>query len=157
MSAPSRSRARHHRSRARAWAVQVLYQWESAGTEETPRKALDTLLASRIVNPARIPHLRRIVECFSERREEVDTTVAEALDHWTFDRLGGVDRQVLRIGTTELLFLLDVPHNVVIHEAVRLAERYGSDESARFVNGILDAVAKESAPPRGVSREEADG
>lgn len=157
MSVPAPAQAHHQRSRARAWAVQILYQWESAGTGNSPEVVLGSVLASRIVNPERIPHLRRIVERFAEHRTEVDRTISDALDHWTFDRLGRVDRQVLRVGSTELLYCPDVPKKAAIHEAVRLAERYGSDESPRFVNGILDAVAQSVTPRSERNGEAADG
>lgn len=145
MTAPQQTQAHPERTRARAWALQVLYQWESATPGPAPTDTLAGILASRVVNPDRIPHLRNIVEAFSEHRATVDRTVSDALEHWTFERLGWVDRQVLRLGATELLYLTDVPPRVAIHEAVRLAERYGSDESPRFVNGILDAIARDAA------------
>ena len=144
MTTPS-AQAHPERSRARAWALQVLYQWESAEPGPSPTDALNVILASRVVSPNRIPHLRSIVETFSNHRTQVDGAVSDALEHWTFERLGWVDRQVLRVGATELLYLGDVPPRVAIHEAVRLAERYGSDESPRFVNGILDAIARGTA------------
>jgi N utilization substance protein B len=53
-----------------------------------------------------------------------------------------IDRGILRLATTELMAMSDVPPKVAIHEAIRLAERYGTEESPRFVNGVLDAVAR---------------
>ena len=135
---------RTHLTRARAWAVRILYEWEAGDPALLPVQHLTETLASRIVAPDRIPHLRRIIETFQAERASVDSVLADALEHWTFDRLARIDRQILRIGAIELLYFSDVPRAVAIHEAVRLAERYGSHESPRFVNGILDAIAEAS-------------
>ncbi len=135
-------RARHHRSRARAWAARVLYEWECGDGARSPAEVLDRLLADTRVHPERVSHLRRIIDAYSARREDLDGRIADALEHWTFERLGSMDRQILRVGATELLHLPNVPDKVAIHEAVRLAERYGNDDSARFVNGILDSLRR---------------
>ncbi len=82
-----------------------------------------------------------LVEAVASRCTEIDSLLAHVTTNWRLDRLGVVERSLLRLGTAELL-RADVPARVVIQEAVRLAERFGSDESARFVNGVLDAVAR---------------
>ncbi len=68
------------------------------------------------------------------------------MPNWRLERLSAIDRNILRIGTVEILAMPDVPPAVAIHEAVRLAERYGSADSPRFVNGVLDAVSRSVAP-----------
>jgi N utilization substance protein B len=64
------------------------------------------------------------------------------MPNWRLDRLSAIDRNILRIGTVEMLRVRDVPPRVAIHEAIRLAERYGSEDSPGFVNGVLDAVSR---------------
>jgi N utilization substance protein B len=66
------------------------------------------------------------------------------MENWRLDRLSRVDRSVLRLAITELLFLEDVPPKVAVQEGVRLAGQYGGDDSPRFVNGVLDAVLRSS-------------
>lgn len=73
---------------------------------------------------------------------EIDETIAASVQNYSFDRLNSVDRNILRLGTYELLHKPDVPHAVVISEAIEIANRFATEESARFVNGVLDRIAK---------------
>lgn len=75
----------------------------------------------------------------------VDEMIVKSSDNWRIERMSLVDRNILRIGVSEILGSKDVPAKVAINEAVELAKRYGSDESAAFVNGILDRVAREES------------
>ena len=137
----SAGRPRRNRTRARAWALQVLYRWESTD-DDSVLDALRTTLANRRVAPECQPHLVRVVRGFAEHADEVRAAVSEALDNWRIERLARVDRCILFLSATEMLFLDGVPPAVAIQEGVRLAQRYGSDDSDRFVNGVLDAVLK---------------
>ena len=134
-------RPRRNRTRARAWALQVLYRWEAAASESV-LDALEITLANRRVAPRCQPHLARVVRGFAEHQEEVRAAINEALDNWRIERLARVDRCILFLSVTEMLFLNVVPPAVAIQEGVRLAQRYGSEHSDRFVNGVLDAVLK---------------
>ena len=71
----------------------------------------------------------------------VDEVIRKASTNWRLERMARVDRNVLRLGTWELLLLPDVPRAVILDEAVELAKRFGSEESGAFVNGVLDRVA----------------
>jgi len=73
---------------------------------------------------------------------EIDRALREVTVNWRLERIGAIERSVLRLGSAEL-GLGDTPPRVVIQEAVKLAERYGSSQSARFVNGVLDALARQ--------------
>lgn len=130
------------RSRARAWVLQVMYRWESAGAEGTLRDAFVDTVATRRISPKRAPYVREIVRLLDEHGTEVDAALQSALDNWRLGRLSTLDRAVLRIAATEMLFLEDIPPKVSIQEAIRLAEQYGGPESPRFVNGVLDALFK---------------
>jgi len=131
---------RRDRTRARAWFLQVHYRWEAEDDAFTLQEALAETLGKRLVAPRRIDYLERLVTTFGEHREGVDEALAACLDNWSLDRLSLMDRGILRLGATELLYLPDIPAKVSIQEAVRLAERYGGRDSSRFVNGVLDAV-----------------
>jgi len=135
-------RAHLDRSRARAWALQVLYRWESDPEEVTLRQAFERTLATRRVAPRRLPYLERLIQGLERHGATVDDALDDALANWRLERLATLDRAILRLGGLELLFFEDVPPKVAIQEAVRLAERYGGSESPRFVNGVLDALYK---------------
>ncbi len=133
-------RRRRDRTRSRAWFLQVHYRWESEGGNLSFHEALAETCEQRLVSPSRLPYLQRLVEAFSSRRDRVEEAISSSLDNWRLDRLSVMDRGILRLGATEILFLEDLPGKVAIQESVRLAERYGGADSPRFVNGVLDAV-----------------
>jgi N utilization substance protein B len=83
----------------------------------------------------------KLVVFVERERAAIDRRIAEVAANWRLERLGAIERAVLRLATAELAYL-DTPPRVVLQEAVRLAERYGSERSAGFVNGVLDAVAR---------------
>lgn len=128
------------RTRAREWMLQVLYGWDASGSDETLRAYAERVLSDRVVADRCKEHLRRLIEALDESLSEVDEAVQNATSNWRIDRLAVIDRNILRIGTVELLRFDGVPGKVSIHEAILLAEKYGSEDSPRFVNGVLDAV-----------------
>ena len=85
---------------------------------------------------------RGLVERVREHAEQVDAMIAAHAKNWRIARMAAVDRNILRLGTFELAYT-DTPSAVVLNEAVDLARRFGSDPSPAFVNGILDAVARD--------------
>ena len=133
---------RRDRGRARAWILQVHYRWESEGREGTLLEALEDTLDTRRIARRRLPYIRLVLGRMDEHLADVDRALRGALDNWRLDRLSSMDRAVLRIGATEMLYVDEVPPKVAIQEAIRLAEAYGGDESPAFVNGVLDALFK---------------
>jgi N utilization substance protein B len=129
------------RSRARAWALRVLYAWESRQDA-----SLDTVLArfqaKRLIAPDRRPYLRRLIEQVAADLDGIDAALEESLTNWRLRRLTVIDRSILRLAAAEILHFDDIPPRVSIQEALALAERYGTDQSPRFVNGVLDALMK---------------
>jgi N utilization substance protein B len=127
-------------TRARARVLQALYAWDLRGAEGLER------VASQIWDDLSVsPEERRIagilVHTVAEHSRELDAELTEVTTNWRLDRLGVVERSVLRMGAAELLGG-KTPPRVVIQEGVKLAERYGSVQSAKFVNGVLDALAR---------------
>ena len=138
------------RSRARAWALQVLYRWESAGAGETIGQALGRVLQTRRVAPQRLSYLDLLLQTLQDHLPDVDRALQAALENWRLERLSVMDRSILRLAAAELLFIDEVPPKVSIQEGIRLAEAYGGKDSPRFVNGVLDGLYKHRE-----SREEA--
>ncbi len=130
------------RTRARAWALQIHYQWDVGKREGSVSEALDAVVAIRRIAESRMPYLRRIMTELDARGEELDELLELALDNWRMERLALLDRAILRIAAVELLCFDEIPPKVSIQEAVRLAERYSGPESPAFVNGVLDALYK---------------
>ena len=82
-----------------------------------------------------------LVERVEARREDIDAHITDSSARWRLERMDRVDRNVLRLAAAEFITAPDVPRNVVIAEAVRLAGRYGSDRSTKFVNGLVETLA----------------
>jgi transcription antitermination protein NusB len=121
------------RRRSRERALELAYEAESKGVLPAD------LLAELAVAPAEFTV--QLVEGLTEHLIEVDQLVSEHSSGWAIDRMPAVDRCILRIATYELLAELDVPVAVVIDEAVELAKEFSTEDSGRFVNGVLAAIA----------------
>jgi transcription antitermination protein NusB len=127
-------------TRARARALQALYAWEMRGREEL------TIVATQVwddlaIAPEERKHASRLIRVLVKDIDHIDDELREVTTNWRLERLGAIERSVLRLAAAELT-LEDIPARVVIQEAVRLAERFASARSARFVNGVVDAVAR---------------
>jgi transcription antitermination protein NusB len=127
-------------TRARARALQALYAWDMRGGVDLER------VATQVWDDLAItPDERRvagpIVRLVAQKRRELDAELADVTTNWRLERIGAVERCVLRMAAAELT-IGETPPRVVIQESVTLAERFGSAQSAKFVNGVLDALAR---------------
>jgi N utilization substance protein B len=120
------------RRAARRTALVLLYQWDVTGQE------LASLFEGEID-----PYARRVAEGVVEEHEELDRRITEAADEWTADRLGALERNILRMAIREL-DEGETPVEVAINEAVALAKRYSSEDAGKLVNGILGRIEKEA-------------
>jgi N utilization substance protein B len=114
-------------------ALVLLYQWDVTGQE------LASLFEGDVA-----PFSRELAEDVIQGHEELDRRITAASDDWTADRLGALERNILRMAILEL-DRGDVPPEVAINEAVTLAKRYSSEDAGRLVNGILGRIVKEQA------------
>jgi transcription antitermination protein NusB len=132
------------RRKARILAFQAIYAWDSSGgkaegildfgwLEEDKRAALDEEVSS---------FARLLISGTLESIEVVDAAIDSHLQNWSFERLKRVDLAVLRIGAYSLLFQRDIPAQITIDEAIEIAKEYGSEDSYRFINGVLDGIWK---------------
>ncbi|MFL8937966.1 transcription antitermination factor NusB [Rossellomorea oryzaecorticis] len=121
---------------AREKALQALFQIDMSDVE--PEEALTNVVDGEEVDA----FLKDIVFGFVKNQETIDGKIRTNLEKWSFDRLAKVDRNILRIGTYELLFVEDVPNKVVINEAVEIAKTFGDDQSSKFVNGVLSKISQ---------------
>jgi N utilization substance protein B len=108
--------------------------WSSPAPLSTAPPALD---------PQVVTFAESLVRGTTENQQEIDTIVQRASKNWRLERMARVDRNVLRLATYELCHVPDVPAKVVINEAIEVAKRFGAQESAAFVNGILDRISQE--------------
>ena len=126
------------RTDARERALTLLYEAESKGVP--PRD----VLAAQVVEPDDLTTL--LVGGVADRQDELDGLISTYSRGWSLERMPQIDRAVLRIATFELLARPDVPVPVVIDEAVELAKRFSTDDSGRFVNGMLTSIRVAARP-----------
>jgi len=127
------------RSKARKRAVDLLYEADLLGSDPL------ATLADRVAlgDPPVHEYTVDLVEGVAAHRGRIDELLTDYAEGWTIERMPGVDRAVLRIGLFELLWRADVPDAVAIDEAVELAKTLSTDESPRFVNGVLARVLRD--------------
>jgi N utilization substance protein B len=130
------------RSKARKRAVDLMYEADLRHADPVSTLADRIALADPPINAYTI----ELVEGVSGRRAEIDTLLSQYSEGWTLDRMPGVDRAILRVGLYELLWADDVPDAVAIDEAVELAKSLSTDESPKFVNGLLGRVLRDQIP-----------
>jgi N utilization substance protein B len=127
-------------TRARARVLQALYAWDLRAGQPLNRVA-EQIWDDLAVPPDERRFAGPLVRTLDAEARDIDRDLAAVTTNWRLERLGAVERSVLRLAAAELR-RGEAPSRVIIQEAVRLAERYGSAASARFVNGVLDALAR---------------
>lgn len=132
-------------TRARARALQALYAWDVRGAGDEGNAALPRV-AERVwddlgISPPVRERAWRLIRAVTADERAIRADLADVTTNWRLERLGAVERSILRLGAAELR-LGDAPPRVVVQESVRLAERFAGEGSARFVNGVLDALAR---------------
>jgi N utilization substance protein B len=128
------------RRRARELALQLLYQHEV--TEASPELMKANFEEWNNATESIRGFADDLLNGTLENVEEIDEELAQQTAHWRLERLAAVDRNILRLAMYELLYQSDTPHAVVIDEAIEVAKKFGAEESARFVNGVLDGFVK---------------
>jgi N utilization substance protein B len=131
--------ARHS---GREAALQMLFQLEASGV--TAPQAIELFWRTyEDADPEGKAYADAIVRGVAESLAALDKRVASASQNWRLERMSRVDRNLLRLGTWELMFRADIPRAVILDEAVELAKSFGTDESSGFVNGVLDRIAND--------------
>ena len=126
------------RRKARVIALQVLYEADSV--RHDPTGVLDRIAESESVPPASKAYSQQLVAGALENREDIDELIAEFAPSWPINQMAIVDRNILRTAIYEITLGGETPPKVAINEAVELAKVFGSESSARFVNGVLGSL-----------------
>ena len=135
------------RRRARARVVQALYAWEATHHEVPLPIAAGRMWDDLALGPEERRFAEPLLRTLTSSLPDIDRHIAALTHNWRPERIGAIERAVLRLGAAELMSepgpgQEPTPPLAAIHEAVVLAERFGSDASARFVNGVLDALGR---------------
>ena len=130
------------RRRARAVVLSALYALYTTGSDATEIFGGICKKESLSADPARFA--KSLFTVAVEHADEIDQKIRQAAANWTFERIAFVDKNILRMAIAELLFLRETPPKTAINEAIELAREYSSENSSKFVNGILDTIYHES-------------
>ncbi len=128
------------RRKARELVIKALYCWEIRGSK--PEEVYNDLLSGSELDPPSKLFSADLFKKTVQNQKEIDELIRKNVQHWDFSRIAVVDKNILRMGICELLYLDDIPVKVSIDEAIELAKKYSSEDSGSFVNGVLDAIAK---------------
>ncbi|MFQ5697730.1 MAG: transcription antitermination factor NusB [Myxococcota bacterium] len=133
------------RRRAREAALQVLFAADLSGTLEPVgvREACDELIRDLELPARSLERAREIVSGVASHAKAIDEAIGAVSSCWRLDRMGGVERNILRVAAFELLFEPTTPVEVVLDEAIEIARRFGGEASPGFVNGVLDPLARQ--------------
>jgi len=134
------------RRQARELALQLLYELDVRG-ESDPGPTADHFWSRQAAVPEDVRAFADAVARGAKTQQpKIDELIGRFAEHWDLDRMAVVDRNILRAGIFELLWVSDVPPKVAINEALDIARKYSTEESTRFINGLLDRVRRELCP-----------
>ncbi len=134
----------------RSIAMQSLFEWDFRGQENDQIEPIITHNCAEFAPGAdNFSFVNALVSGTIKKLDEIDPLIAKCAPEWPLDQIAVVDRNILRLGTYELLFgnYEETPPKVAINEAIELAKTYGGESSARFVNGVLGTIYKEMGEP----------
>lgn len=129
------------RRRAREYALQILFQIDLT-KDSFDENLLDYFWAGSKEEEDVKEFANTIVRGTLEHLVEIDKFIKQSAENWSIDRMAVIDRNILRAATYELLYQTDIPPSVTINEAIEIAKKYSTGDSASFINGILDKIQK---------------
>lgn len=132
-----------NRHLCRAIALQSLYEWDFHGASKEAVSLLRRNIEEFAPDLDEKDFAERIVAGVAENREIIDGLITTFAPDWPLQKITTVDRNVLRIGTFELMYTHEIPSKVAINEAIELAKTFGGESSGKFVNGVLGAVYRD--------------
>ena len=133
------------RRKARELALQFLYQLELRGDGD-PASSSEEFWSRHPVDPEARAFAETLVRGTKLHQGKIDELITQYAENWDLDRMAVVDRNILRVGIFELLWTADIPPKVAINEAIEVAKKFSTQDSSRFINGILDRIHKELRP-----------
>jgi N utilization substance protein B len=139
------SNAMGKRRKAREVALQFLYQLDLHGAVD-PMPYEPEFWQRHPVDPATRAFAESLVRGSKQQQSKIDQLLAQYAEHWDLERMAVVGRNILRMAVYELLWQPDVPPKAAINEALEIAKKFGTTESSRFINGVLDRILREHRP-----------
>lgn len=127
------------RRQAREMALKILYCQEEKGGAMA--EIMDEISDRKKMSAQDRAFSQKLAEQTIAHLPEIDRVIVKVLKNWEYERLSLIDKILLRIGVCEMMYFSDIPFQVTINEAIEVGKKYGGDDSGKFINGILDAIA----------------
>jgi transcription antitermination protein NusB len=131
------------RRKARELALQYLYKLDVSG-DKFNKIAVRSFFEDFATTDEDLEYSYYLLDYTDRHKAEIDEAITRHLENWTLERLSAIDRNILRFAACELIYFMDVPVNVTINEAIEIAKKFSLEESATFINGVLDKIGKDS-------------
>lgn len=128
------------RRAARETALQILYQLDITGETDNLPEILEVWTEEFGLSAKSRGFTSELVEGTLAKKSEIDERIATTAHEWALDRMNAVDRNLMRLAVYEMFYCPETPQRVTLNEAIEIAKRFGGDDSARFINGILDKL-----------------
>lgn len=125
---------------ARETALQVLYQIDITGDQENIQEIIQNWATEFDVSSKNREFIKKLVAGTLAQKEKIDQKIAQTAHEWALDRMNAVDRNLMRLAVYEMMYCPETPQRVTLNEAIEIAKRFGGEDSARFINGILDKL-----------------
>lgn len=129
------------RGEARELVMKLIFQMEAQN--DYSEQIRDNFFREYAEGSSQKEYMNRLIQAVSENREVIDGAIDKYSEHWKINRMAKVDLAITRIAVAEIMLLEDVPDSVAINEAVNIAKKYSTDESSKFINGILGKIEKD--------------
>lgn len=132
-----------NRRKARELVLEALYRVEV--TQDNPDEVLHDIFRRKEYNKEIKEYSSRLFRLTTDNLEEIDAIIAEYVENWDLSRMAILDKNILRFAICELLYIDGIPVKVTLNEAIEIAKKYSTQDSGRFINGVIDRIAKERA------------
>lgn len=130
-----------NRRKARELVLEALYRVET--TKDDPAEVLKDIFLRKNYNQEVKEYSFQLLKTTTEKLGEIDSLIAEYVENWDLSRMAMLDKNILRFAICELLHMEGVPVKVTLNEAIEIAKKYSTQDSGRFINGVIDRIAKE--------------
>ncbi|KPJ51245.1 hypothetical protein AMJ40_00560 [candidate division TA06 bacterium DG_26] len=130
-----------NRRKARELVLEALYRVEV--TQDGPDEVLRDVFSRREYNQEIKEYSSVLFKTTANHLKEIDSIIAEYVENWDLSRMAILDKNILRFAICELLYVKDIPMKVTLNEAIEIAKKYSTQDSGRFINGVIDRIAKE--------------
>ena len=126
------------RRKSREMALKAIFEIDFADTKS--EEIFERLKTEHESEEEALLFMKDLLDHYGAHSGEVNKLIEEHSSHWKLSRMASVDRNILRLGVVEILYMADIPKNVTINEYLEIAKKYGTEESSSFINGILDKI-----------------